>query len=226
MILAMLYPCILCLNPTNRKASTLDVQHILQLALDRAVGSDNKYRLSKLPPQISKSDFIKHVGSTSDYASFLNFRDSLKSLLDTATLHVVVGANYYFLTEWDKQSVHRASVLVKKDEGVDALFLEALSNLVKDDSLHSDQSVPPLTTNHNYKLLRYYSAFGVADDFDKLRRIGSISFSRVAFNHSYNRACVYTTFVCGTLCGYGRVHFLKRVNDEWNYIASYHTWVS
>jgi len=44
---------------------------------------------------------------------------------------------------------------------------------------------------------------------------GTVSVSRVGFNRDRTEALVYRSYICGGLCGYGSVLFLKRADNRW-----------
>lgn len=55
---------------------------------------------------------------------------------------------------------------------------------------------------------------------------GIISFSHVGFDASLDQAIVSTSFVCGGLCGTGKVYVLKKRWGRWRVVNQWIIWVS
>jgi hypothetical protein len=55
---------------------------------------------------------------------------------------------------------------------------------------------------------------------------GIISFSHVGFDASLDEAIVSTSFVCGALCGTGKVYILKKRWGRWRVVNQWIVWVS
>lgn len=67
-----------------------------------------------------------------------------------------------------------------------------------------------------------------AKSFEKLfpGASGIISFSHVGFDASLDEAIVSTSFICGGLCGTGRVAVLKKRGGRWRVVNQWIVWVS
>ncbi len=55
---------------------------------------------------------------------------------------------------------------------------------------------------------------------------GLISFSHVGFDASLDQAIVFTSFVCGGLCGTGKVYVLRKRLGSWRVVSQWTVWVS
>ena len=58
------------------------------------------------------------------------------------------------------------------------------------------------------------------------RKIGTIVFSRVAFDENKTRGVFYYSFVCGGLCGSGSIVFVEKIDNKWQIIGQREMWVS
>lgn len=69
---------------------------------------------------------------------------------------------------------------------------------------------------------------GSAKPFDRLfpGASGIVSFSHVGFDASLHEAIVSSSFVCGGLCGTGKVYVLKNQWGHWRVVNQWIVWVS
>ncbi|HVN09652.1 MAG TPA: hypothetical protein VMV61_11790 [Patescibacteria group bacterium] len=67
-----------------------------------------------------------------------------------------------------------------------------------------------------------------AESFERLfpGAPGIISFSHVGFDASLDQAIVSTSFVCGGLCGTGKIYILKKRWGRWRVVNQWIVWVS
>ena len=57
--------------------------------------------------------------------------------------------------------------------------------------------------------------------------IARINISRIEINEKADKACFYIGFSCGRLCGYGKIIYVsKNENDKWEIVDSDEIWVS
>jgi hypothetical protein len=66
------------------------------------------------------------------------------------------------------------------------------------------------------------------EDFQQTFRAASgiISLSHVGFDASLHEAVISTLFICGSLCGTGRLYILRKKRGRWEVISSPIVWVS
>lgn len=83
--------------------------------------------------------------------------------------------------------------------------------------------VSQLNTNFNYRIISNTSEF--KEDKNNLS-IGQISFSKIVYNQSKNKACVYTQLVCGGECGGGYIIVLNKLKNKWIISGRKNLWVS
>lgn len=214
-----------CSDPINKINLDKDAIDVYNLALEKTIGSDTTWRYHlKIPPpflfqpsQIYKVDRDEHL-------RLLKWRDSIKSVLDTAELFVIINRKIDTLSSSDikriSETLNSENNLQHKMKG-DTSFNATLLILKNKNTLFDSIKIKDFTTKFNFKI---YSDKNFPDD--KLRKIGSISFSRVAFNLAKNRAVVYTSFICGGLCGSGQILFFEKLNGKWEYLKTWEMWVS
>ena len=201
-----------------------DSQEIYNLSLDNTTGSDTfvRYHL-RIPPTPSQL-YGDKVGKL-EIAKYEKRIDSLKLILDTIQLFVVVNHKIDTLHSSDVQSIMETITSNKgnldyKMDG-DTSFNETLRELCTNKLSFDTIDVTKLKTQFNYKI---YSDRAFPND--EYRQIGMVRFSKVAFSHNKSKAAVYTSFICGRLCGTGQILFFEKVNGKWKYIRSWGMWVS
>ena len=55
---------------------------------------------------------------------------------------------------------------------------------------------------------------------------GVLSATRAVLSGNQTHALIYVAYRCGSLCGFGQVHYLVRTKDAWQLERSYRLWVS
>jgi hypothetical protein len=214
-----------CSTTVNKYKLDQDSQNIYNLALDYTTGSDMSVRydlrIPPMPPPVSNMEKI----DSSERAQFLEWQDSLKEILDTAELFVVVNHKLDTLSNSDITDILETITSNKgnleyKMNG-DTSFNETLRELCNNKLSFDTIDVIKLKTKFNYKIYsdRYFPK-------DKVRQIGTITFSKIAFSKQRNKAAVYTSFVCGGLCGTGQILFFEKLNGIWKYVRIWRMWVS
>jgi hypothetical protein len=56
--------------------------------------------------------------------------------------------------------------------------------------------------------------------------VGTFSMTSIFFNKQRDKAFVYSTFVCGGLCGDGRDIYFAKSNSKWVIVVKITDWVS
>ena len=214
-----------CHTSINKNELDQDSQEIYNLSLDNTTGSDTivRYhlRIPPLPPQLPNAD---KYGSA-ERMQFNKWHDSLKKVLDTAELFVVVNHKIDTLSNSDIASIQETlsankNNLEYKMSG-DTSFNEALRELCNNKLTFDSIDATKLRTKFNYKIYT-----DRAFPKDKVRQIGTVGFSKIAFSNNRTRAAVYTSFICGGLCGSGQILFFEKTNGLWKYIKTWDMWVS
>jgi hypothetical protein len=201
-----------------------DSQEIYTLSLANSTGSDTIFRyhvrIPPTPPQL----YGDKVGKL-ELAKYQQRLDSLKSMLDTLQVFVVINHKVDTLHSSEVQEIIKTitfnkSNLEYKMKG-DTSFNETLSELCTNKLSFDTIDVTKLKTQFNYKIYsdRVFPR-------DKYRQIGTVSFSKVAFSRNKRKAAVYTSFICGRLCGTGQILFFEKVNGNWKFIKTWDMWVS
>lgn len=201
-----------------------DSQEIYNLSLDNTTGSDTivRYHL-RIPPTPSQL-YGEKVGKL-ETVKYQKRRDSLKLMLDTIKLFVVVDHKIDTLYSSDVHNIIETITSNKNNLDYkmngDTSFNETLRELCTNKLSFDTIDVTKLKTQFNYEI---YSDRVFPND--KYRQIGTVRFSKVAFSNNKNRAAVYTSFMCGRLCGAGQILFFEKVNGNWKYIRTWEMWVS
>ncbi len=213
-----------CKTSVDANKLDQDSGEIYNLSLENTTGSDTivRYhlRIPPTPPQL----YGDKIGKL-ELAKYQQRRDSLKSILDTIKLFVVVNHKIDTLYSSDVQNITETitsnkSNLDYKMEG-DTSFNETLRELCTNKLSFDTIDVTKLKTQFNYQI---YSDRVFPND--KYRQIGEVRFSKVAFSNNRSKAAVYTSFICGRLCGTGQILFFEKVNGKWKYVRTWEMWVS
>ena len=202
-----------------------DSQEIYNLALDKTTGSDTTVRYHlKIPPMMPQLPDADKIDSLKRMR-FLKWQDSLRAILDTAELFVIVNHKLDTLTKSDIANILK-TITTNKDNlnykmDGDTSFNEVLRKLCNNNLSYDTIDVTNLKTQFNYKI--YSDRYFPDDD---VRRIGKVRFSKIAFSTHKDKAAIYTSFICGRLCGTGQILFFEKLNDIWKYIRTWEMWVS
>lgn len=146
-----------------------------------------------------------------------------KTDIDSAQLHVIVNNEIVNLKE-----AHDISNIISNDNfkynfsEVDTTYIPLLRELNNFTDI-SAFNVSQLSTGFNYKIISNISDF--KEDKNNLS-IGRISFSRIIYNKSKSKACVYAQHICGGECGGGHITFLKKINNKWVISGRKNLWVA
>lgn len=197
-----------------------DTKAILNLGLAKAVGADSAWReYMRIPPPFTSHQTFTSKEDSLEYVHSERWRDSVKATLDTATLFVVVYNRFESLDENDRENIH--ALLREGRTDLDTGFAASLHALSSARPSLDSFPLNALEPTSNYKLYTSQSA-----PKDKLRRLGSISFSMIGFNTAKDKACVYTRFICGGLCGTGQILFFNKKEGRWLFVKSWEMWIS
>jgi len=214
-----------CHTSVDKNELDHDSQEIYNLSLDNTTGSDtivrNHLRIPPLPPQQLNADKY----DSAERMQFNKWQDSLKKILDTAELFVVINHKIDTLSNSDIESI-RETISTNKNNleykmNGDTSFNEAIRELCHNRLTFDSIDATKLRTKFNYRI---YSDRAFPQD--KVRQIGTISFSKIAFSNNRSKAAVYTSFICGNLCGSGQILFFEKLNGVWRYIRTWDMWVS
>src|SRR5690606_30216724 len=155
-----------------------------------------RYHL-KLPPlPIPIIAFTEKVDSV-EYLKTVRWRDSAQKVLDTAALFVAIYKENENIVERYIDNIEHQIRNSKSDTSFNAVLHQLCNQSISKDTI----DIAILKPRHNFKILDA----GTAPN-DRLRRIGSLRFSKIAFNETKDKACVYTSFSCGEWCGNGNIH--------------------
>ena len=211
-----------CKTSVDTNKLDQDSEEIYILSLANTTGSDTfvRYRIPPTPQQL----YGDKVGKL-ELVKYQQRRDSLKLIMDTIQLFVVVNHQIDTLHSSDIQDImgtitSNKNNLDYKMKG-DTSFNETLKELCNNKLSFDTIDITKLKTQFNYQI---YSDRGFPND--KYRQIGEVSFSKIAFSNNRSKAAIYTSFICGRLCGTGQILFFNKVNGKWKYIRTWEMWVS
>jgi hypothetical protein len=214
-LISIVYSC-------NSKSESLTIEtdesQILNITLDKVIGSDTtwRYHLKLPPPSIPVIAFTDKVDSV-EYLKTVSWQDSALKVLDTASLFVAVSKENGYIAESHINTIESHIANNKSD----TLFNTVLQILCNQNLNQDTIDVALLKTKYNFKIFDVSTAPN-----DGLRRIGTLRFSKIAFNETKNRACIYTRFSCGEFCGNGDIHFFVKKNGKWAFVKTWELWRS
>jgi hypothetical protein len=200
-------------SKNDNLAKQTDEAQILNLALSDVVDSTNgrlKRKLHEVPPPCPDPT-TNHIDS-STYKKRLYLKDSFQKILDTCSLYLVVHKENEY-TPWVGQ-------IQKQIEGnkVDTVFNGVLKTFCSQNLSRDTIDLNLLKPKYHYKIVAED-----ADSFD-IRRIGYLSFSKIAFNRLRDTACIFTRFSCGEFCGKGGILFMIKRNGGWSIAKKQQLW--
>jgi len=201
-----------------------DSKDIFNLALDNTTGSDTivRYHL-RIPPM--RPSLANDKVDKLERLNFQKWQDSMRTILDTTELFVVINHKIDTLynsaiTEIIETITTNKDNLEYKMNG-DTSFDETLKELCNNKLNYDTIDVLKLKTQFNFKI--YSDRSYPKKEFNQ---IGRLSFSKIAFSNKKDKAAIYTSLVCGRLCGTGQILFFEKVNGTWRYIRTWEMWVS
>ncbi|MEI9958485.1 MAG: hypothetical protein WDM90_19760 [Ferruginibacter sp.] len=214
-LIAISFLC--CNNSVNNYTLDQDSKDVYNLALENTTGSDTlaRYQFLTIAPDFSNISKIKYQKRI----------DSIKKIMDTATFYVKVWHDIITISSSD--SLHIQETVTSNKENLkyemdgDTSFNEALKQLCNNKLLFDTLDVTLLKSKFNYKI---YSDRNPPTY--KLREIGEVGFSKIAFTNNKTKAAIYTNFFCGRLCGIGQILFFEKTNGVWKFIRSWTMWAS
>lgn len=210
-----------CTIAVDSNSLDKDSQEIYSLSLDETTGSDTIHRyhlrIPPLPPPLpdaDKEDILKRI-------QFQKWKDSVKASLLEVELFVIVNHKIDTLANSDLLTIRQIFFSNQSEPQRDTSFNAAIRELCNNKLMIDTLDPSKLHTTFNYKIY--------ADrEFpkDKFRKIGSVSFSKIAFSKDRSKAVVCASFFCGGLCGYGKLLFFEKPHGTWEFKNSRDLWVS
>ena len=204
-----------------------DENEIINIVFDKTVGSDIEWksRLKSFPIRLTMTppDGFKTKKDKIEFEKTVNSYDSLKALLDTAQLHVFVDDTSKYMRESIKDYTSKKLSNFKSNFfKIDTSFQPLVKKLI-DSAQLKKLNLSRLKSHFKYKV-----------DYESNRNkypsnviyVGTASFSTIAFNNDKTKACIYSDFVCGRLCGGGEIIFLTRKNKKWVIVGESVLWVA
>ncbi len=97
-----------------------------------------------------------------------------------------------------------------------------LSKLLSSDLPSQPVDFSKVRQHHPYQITPASSY----EQFTKDNFIGIIALSRIVFNKSKTKACLYYSYICGGECGEGEIVFLEKSPNGWKHAYSTFLWVA
>jgi len=148
--------------------------------------------------------------------------DSLKKGLDTAKFYVLITDSLLSLQKNYLQSKLINVANIKRESSIDTT-LNSWIRGINISHRPAKFDLKNLSSNYNY---RYVLSSKFSRPKDKVFIVGTFSMSSIFFNKKRDEAFVYTTFVCGELCGEGRDVYLAKRKGRWVIVMKITDWVS
>lgn len=207
-----------CKSKTDKPQVETDESQILNITLDKIIGSDTTYRYH-LKDRTAPVPYIAftHKIDSLEYFKRERWIDSVQNVLDTATLFVTV-----YKQNEDMVEAYIDMILdTIKNRRTDTAFNYVLNLLCRQNFSKDTIDISLLKPKYNFKI---YNA-DIAP-VDRVKKIGSLRFSKIAFNLTKDTACIFTSFHCGEFCSKGDIYFFIKVHGKWRYIKKWELWKS
>ena len=207
-----------CQNKVDKVFIESDESQILNRSLNEVIGSDTVYRYhlrERTPPVPFKA--FSNVIDSAEYFKQQNWVDSVQKVLDTATLFLAVYRQNEYIVEYYINQILDTVRLKSKD----TLFNDVVRILCEQNLSKGTFDINLLNPKYNYKIYN-----GDTAPFDRIKRIGSLHYSKIAFNLTKDKACIYTSFSSGEFSGKGDIHFYIKQNEKWKYVRRWELWAS
>ena len=201
------------------KLSDKEKYQIYGVVFDNSVGEKSEWRKKAKGSLRWIQNSISTKEDSFRQRNLLHWLDSINRVIDTSNLYVLLEDTLVKLYSdgGPMESIVQQNKVLKNDTSFVSLFKTLLSN---DKSIEViDKS--KIKSSNKYNLVN--KEFIPRDEFTE---VGILSVSKISVNGEKNKACVYTSLICGEMCGHGRVFFLEKKAGKW--LVSYHVeiWVS
>jgi hypothetical protein len=199
--------------------SNVDKYEIYSAVFDRIIGKEDKWRKKAKGSLLWLSASLKTKSDSLKNRELLKWLDSTNRVIDTAKLYVILDDTLIpqLPLEASFEMTFRNNKVIEKD----TTFISVLKGLYKRKKSIETIDRSKIRSQYNYKIIgRPYSPR------DEFKEVGILSISVISLNKENNIACVYTSLTCGSLCGYGRVFFLKKKIRQWVVLGHENLWIS
>jgi hypothetical protein len=179
--------------------------------IDSLLGDDRRHRI------------IKYDRPKLDKVRKKTF-DSITNVLDTMTLFISVDDQAYFsegAQVWLNsyiQSTRESNILRKED-----LDYLSLVEQLKRKTTKVGIDISKIKPTFKYRIIK--PSKKNENDYSP-KNLGLIGFSPVIFDDDYEKACLYSYFIIGTLAGHGYIILLKKINNKWVIKIIRDIWIS
>ncbi len=185
--------------------------------------SEDWYYEKGTPPPIplsinsTKIDSVKYVQSLAEYEISKTNRK-----IDTSRLIVILKDSLIAIPSRIKLGDIADIEYFKTNYSVDTSFISLIKKL-KSFTVGKPLNTSEIKNIGRFDIIKLNDLEHIKDPF---RKIGYIRYSKVAFDSSHQRACVYFDFIHAPLFGYGTILFLEKSGTKWKIIGQSGQWIS
>ena len=205
----------------NKSKSSDDKNYqIYNVVFDKSVGKPIMWRKKAKGSLLWFSNSIKTREDSLKNNNLLKWIDSTNKVIDTANLYVLIEDTIISKMSIDLpfEMTFQNNQLLKKD----TIFISILKSLFINDNNNIEViDKSKIKPKENYRLVdNHYNSR------NEFKEVGTLSFSKISYNNSEDKACVYTSLICGQLCGHGRIFFLEKIKGHWIILDYNELWIS
>jgi hypothetical protein len=192
---------------------------IYNIVFDKSIGKPSRWRKKAKGSLLWLSNSIKTREDSLKNAELLRWIDSTNKVIDTANLYILLEDTVIskMNSELPFEMTFQNNKLLKKDTA----FISILKSLFRKNNKIEVIDKSKIRPSEKYKLVD--KLYKTRNEF---KEVGIVSFSKISFNNSKDKACVYVSLVCGQLCGDGKVYFLEKKEGKWNILDYEGLWIS
>ncbi len=216
-ISAFIFFILIGCDNTNRFEN--EKYQIYNIVFDKSVGKPSKWRKKAKGSLLWLSRPIKTRADSLKNTELLRWIDSTSKVIDTANLYVLLEDTVILKmgSELSFKMIFQNNKLLKEDTTFVSILKSLFRKSNKIEVIHKSKIRP----SENYKIVDK-----LCKTQNEFKEVGIVSFSRISFNNSKDKACVYVSLVCGQLCGDGKVYFLEKKEEKWNILDYVGLWIS
>ncbi|NPD47182.1 hypothetical protein [Lentimicrobium sp. S6] len=195
---------------------------IINQTLVELLSEDWYYEKGSPPPKplsinATKIDSAKYIQYLSEYEI-----SKTNKKIDTSRLIVILKDSLIAIPSRIKLGYIADIKYFKTNYSADTSFISLIKKL-KSFTVGKPLNTSEIKNIGRFDIIKLTDLEHIKKPYGK---IGYIRYSKVAFDSSHRRACVYFDFNHTTLFGYGTILFLEKSGTKWTIIGQFGQWVS
>jgi len=192
---------------------------LYNVVFDKSIGNPGMWRKKAKGSLLWLTNSIKTREDSLKNNNLLKWIDSTNKVIDTANLYVLIEDTLISKIPIDApfEMTFQNNQLLQKD----TTFIPILKSLFRSDNNIEIIDKSKIKPKENYKLVN--TKYNSRNEF---KEVGTLSFSKISYNNSKDKACVYASLICGQLCGHGRIFFLEKIKGHWIILDYNELWIS